>query len=96
MDLPFIVETYRGALPEEQKYQAEHLVAAAVRRAREKHSDFDRFTPAVDFLSRAFFVNHALIPLDDYIESLYCAVKHGDFTKSWRAQLKRPAPSPVS
>jgi hypothetical protein len=91
MELPIIVETYRAALPEEKKPEAALLVAAAIDRARKKHADWERFLPGIDFLSHHIFVNHRDIPLDDFLECLYCCVKHGDFTKSWRMQLKKPA-----
>jgi hypothetical protein len=70
-------------------------MCAAVQEARDKHPDFDRFLPGVEFLSTVFFTNHKSMPLCDYIETLYCAVKHADFTRPWRAQLKRP-PTPTN
>lgn len=35
------------------------------------------------------FTDHKRMPIDDYLETLYCAVKHGDFSRSWRVALKR-------
>lgn len=91
MDLPLIVETYRLALPADKQAEAPAIVAAAVERARGKHSDFDRFLPGVAHLATVFFCDHARLPLDDYLEALYCAVKHSDFAREWRGSLKRPA-----
>lgn len=91
MDLALLVETYRLALPAEQQQEAPARVAAAVERARAKHADFNRFLPAVETLAGSFFCDHSRMPLDAYIESLYCAVKHSDFAREWRAELKRPA-----
>jgi hypothetical protein len=91
MDLPFVVETYRLALPDDQKHEAPAIVAAALARARGKHSDFDRFLPAVEHLAGLVFTDHSRLGLDDYLETLYCSVKHSDFARDWRASLKRPA-----
>jgi hypothetical protein len=91
--LDLIVRTYALALPEPDEAEARRVVDAAVERARGKHRDFDRFLPGIEALSGVFFTSHTRIPLDDYLETLYCSVKHGDFTKSWRAELKKPAVS---
>lgn len=88
---PFVLETYRGALDEPEKHYAEGALEAAVAVMRSHHQDFDRFCPAMEFLSHFFFTNHAEMPLADYIEALYCIAKHGDFTRSWRAQLRAAA-----
>jgi hypothetical protein len=89
MILPFVCAMYAAAVPGLSPEDVERVIADAVGRARAKHPDFDRFLPGVDALSRAVFSSHREIPLDDYLECLYCAVKHGDFTRRWREQLKR-------
>jgi hypothetical protein len=89
MNFPFIVETYGAQTPDLARETAEAVVDAAVERARAKHPDFDRFVPGIDMLSRFVFAAHSNIPLDAYIETLYCATKHGDFTKSLRDELRR-------
>ena len=89
--LPLIAKTYYLAAPHVGEENAQAVVDAAVERARAKHPDFDRFLPGVEFLSGAFFTDHKKMPLDDYLETLYCAVKHGDYSRSWRASLRRPA-----
>lgn len=89
MEFPMIEHTYLLALPEAEQANAGRLVHAALERARAKHSDFERFAPAIEFLSRNFFSCHNTMPLDDYIETLYCGVKHGDFSRSWRAHLRK-------
>jgi hypothetical protein len=91
MILPFITAMYQAAVPDLGPMDVQNVIADAVERARAKHADFDRFLPGVDMLSRVVFSSHREIPLDDYIEVLYCAVRHGDFTKSWRGQLKKQA-----
>lgn len=91
MKFPILLETYRAALPDAEKEHAERLVAAAVAQASGKHRDWGRFEPAIEHLSRLIFCNHAHVPLAVYLETLYCAVKHGDFSKAWRGELKRPA-----
>jgi len=65
-------------------------VDAAVAKMRAEHQDFDRFLPGLDYLSRFVFCNHAHIPLVDYLETLYAAVKHGKFTRAWRGHLRDP------
>jgi hypothetical protein len=94
MRLSFVVETYALALPEISAGEAESIVEGRIEQAIQKHADFVRFLPAIDFMSRAFFTDHRRMPLDDYLETLYCAVKHGDFSRAWRAELKRPPPTP--
>lgn len=91
MSLDLITRTYALALPDADEAEARRVIDAAIERARAKHADFDRFLPGVEFLSEVFFTAHTRLPLDDYIETLYCAVKHADFSKSWRVQLKKPA-----
>jgi hypothetical protein len=89
MILGFLVESYLIARPDMDRLDVEQVVAAAVERAREKHSDFDRFLPAIEYLGQVFFTDHRLMPLDVFIETLYCSCKHGDYAKAWRADLKR-------
>lgn len=91
--LDLVKQTYLLAAPEIGEAEASRVVDAAVDRARAKHADFDRFLPGIEFLSGCVFTDHRKIPLDDYVELLYCGVKHADFSKSWRANLKRPAPA---
>jgi hypothetical protein len=95
MRLPFVVNTYQQALPSLAEGEAEIVVEMAVDRAIQKHADFVRFLPAIEFMSQVFFTDHKRMPLDDYLETLYCAVKHGDFSRVWRAELKRPTPPPT-
>jgi hypothetical protein len=87
----FVLETYRGSLEESEQHYAEGAVEAAVAVLRSKHPDFEHFYPLMEFLSHFFFTNHAEMPLADYLEALYCVAKHGDFTRSWRAQLRAAA-----
>ena len=97
MPLAFIVQTYHQARPDLSVEEIEFVVGMAVHEARAKHPDFDRFLPGIEFLSTVFFTDHTKMPLSDYIETLYCGVKHADFTRPWRAQLKTPAPpAPVN
>jgi hypothetical protein len=92
-----VVETYLLAMPNASRETVISLVDGAAERARAKHADFDRFLPGIEHLATVFFTDHRRMPLDDYLESLYCAVKHGDFSKSWRLQLKQPLPpAPVN
>ena len=93
MALDFLVHTYLTAAPDLGEAAARAVIDAAVERARAKHADFDRFLPGIEFLSNVFFTDHKRMPLDDYLETLYTAVKHGDFTRSWREKLKRPPAS---
>ena len=97
MALPFVVDTYRLAAPHIEAGEAETVVGAALEAAREKHPDLERFLPAMDFLSTVIFTDHRNIPLADFLEVLYCAAKHADFARPWRAQLreqKRSADTP--
>ncbi len=89
-------KTYELAMPDLLPPEVvDEAIDSAVGRAREKHSDFDRFLPAIEFLSTVFFTDHRAMPLDAYLETLYCAVKHGDFARPWRMDLKRvPAFAP--
>jgi hypothetical protein len=89
-----VIATYLLALPEASQKEATEIVTAAAEAARQKHADFDRFLPGIEFLSTVFFTDHKRMPLTDYLETLYCAVKHADFSKAWRQQLKRPAVAP--
>jgi len=86
--LPFVCAMYSAAVPDLSPEVVQSVVASAVERARAKHADFDRFLPGIDALSRVVFSSHREIPLDDYLEVLYCAVKHAQFTKPWREQLR--------
>lgn len=86
--LEIIQHTYQAARPDLDPAVIVGVVTAAVERARAKHADWDHFAPAVEFLSTVVFTDHIRIPLDDYLETLYCAAKHGDFTRKWRALLK--------
>lgn len=87
-------QTYALAAPGVSQAEIDSVIEMALDRARAKHSDFERFTPAIEHLSTVIFTDHKRIPLDDYLETLYCGVKHGDFSRSWRLELKRPAPPP--
>ncbi len=87
--LDAIVYTYCLALPAHSAEEARTVVDDAIERARAKHRDFDRFLPAIDQLSKCVFTDHRQMPLDAYLEVLYCGVKHGDFSREWRAALKR-------
>jgi hypothetical protein len=97
---PLIAKTYALAAPQISEEHAQIVIDSAVDRARLKHGDFDRFAPGIEFLSGVFFTDHSRLPLDDYLEVLYCAVKHADFSRAWRAQLRKapaaaPAPAPA-
>lgn len=92
MSFAVIRETYRAARPDLDPAAVEDVITAAVERAREKHNDFDRFRPAIEFLATVFFTDHKRMPIDDYLETLYCAVKHGDYSKPWRAELRNMKP----
>lgn len=92
--LDLVKQTYLLAAPEIGADESSRVVDAALERARAKHPDFDRFLPGIEFLSGVFFTDHKKMPIDDYLETLYCAVKHADYSKAWRANLKRPASSP--
>jgi hypothetical protein len=86
---PLVVHTYALSLPEQERGQAAGAVKAAVEEVRARHPlDFNRWYLGMEFLSSVFFCNHAEMPLVDYIESLYCVVKHAQFTRSWREQLR--------
>lgn len=88
--LELLARTYHLSAPTEiPPERAQGVVSAAVERARAKHPDFDRFLPGIEFLSGCVFTDHKRMPIDDYLETLYCAVKHGDFSRSWRVALKR-------
>ncbi len=93
MALDFITQSYLLAAPDISEAEARRVVSAAAEHARGKHADFDRFLPGIEHLSSVVFTDHRKIPLDDYLETLYCAVKHADFTKPWRVALKKP-PTP--
>lgn len=93
MALDFIVQSYLLAAPRVGEEEARRVVDAAADHAREKHADFDRFLPGIEHLSSVVFTDHRRIPLDDYLETLYCAVKHADFTRPWRVALKKPPAS---
>jgi hypothetical protein len=92
MALDMIASTYRLAAPHVSVEEARHVVDAAIERAREKHADFDRFLPGMEFLATVFFTDHKRMPLDDYLETLYCGVKHADYSKKWRAELRKKPP----
>jgi hypothetical protein len=96
MAFELLNKTYSMARPDLDPGVIDSTISLAVGRAKDKHPDFERFQPGIDFLSTVFFTDHQKMPLDDYIETLYCAVKHADFTRDWRAQLRKPpASSPV-
>lgn len=88
--MPFAIvrDTYKRARPDLDPLVVDGVIKAALDRAREKHPDWLRFEPAIEFLSLHFFTNHSTMPIDDYLETLYCAVKHGDFSRRWRALLR--------
>jgi hypothetical protein len=100
MSFEVLLGTYKRARPDLDSEVIDGVVKAALERARAKHQDWDRFAPAVEFLSAVFFTDHAKLPIDDYLETLYCAVKHGDFSRRWRALLRasesHPAAPPVT
>jgi len=81
--------TYQMAAPGTAADDIDRIIEGALARAREKHADWEHFALGIEFLSSVFFTDHHKMPLDDYLESLYCAVKHGDFSKPWRAELRR-------
>lgn len=89
MSFEMIRATYQAAVPEVAERTVADVVSQAVDRARAKHADWARFEPGVEFLATVFFTDHKRMPLDNYLETLYCAVKHGDFTKDWRKELKK-------
>ena len=86
MSLPFLVSTYAQSAPEGTDAQA--IVDSAIERIRERHTDVDRYLPAMEFLSTKVFTDHRGLPILAYLEVLYCAVKHGDFSRDWRKQLR--------
>jgi hypothetical protein len=88
-----LVGTYTRARPDLHAAVIIGVVTSAVERARMKHTDWDRFAPGIEFLSAFFFTDHQKLPLDDYLETLYCAVKHGDFSRRWRVMLRAQAPA---
>ena len=92
MAFDVVTETYKCARPDLDPAAVEEVIRGAVERAREKHNDFDRFRPAIEFLATVFFTDHRKMPIDDYLETLYCAVKHGDYSKPWRAELRNMKP----
>jgi hypothetical protein len=91
MELQFLVHTIQAANQELTEEQAGSFLSAALVRANDKHHDFQRFVPVMEFLATAVFCDYKQIPLDDFIEVLYCTVKHGDFTRPWRAQIRKAA-----
>lgn len=94
-----VTATYQRARPDLDPAVIVGVVTAAVQRARAKHPDFDHFRPAIEFLSLHFFTSHSTMPIDDYLETLYCGVKHGDYSKRWREKLrtlKPAAPAPAA
>jgi glycosyltransferase A (GT-A) superfamily protein (DUF2064 family) len=95
MAFELLAHSYLLAAPAIGEGGAARVIDEALARAREKHPDFVRFEPAIEFLSTVFFTDHARMPIDDYLETLYCAVKHGDFSKTWRLLLKKPASDAV-
>jgi hypothetical protein len=90
MGFEILKGTYHAARPDLSAAVVAEVIDKAAERANAKHPDWQRFAPAVEFLSTAFFTDHHRMPIDDYIETLYCAVKHGDFSKEWRKELRRP------
>lgn len=93
MSFDVIRRTYALAVPALAVAAIDEVVDAALVRAHEKHADFERFAPAIEFLSTVFFTDHSNMPLDDYFEALYCAAKHADFSKPWRVELRRKPPA---
>ena len=89
MSFDLLRQTYALAAPELDSAGVDAAIDGALERAREKHMDLDRFAPAIEFLATVFFCNHSAMPLDDYIETLYCAAKHSDFARRWRAELRK-------
>jgi len=95
MSFDVLKHTYAVACPTLAPEAIEAVVEAALVRAQEKHPDFERFAPAMEFLATVFFTDHTHMPLDDYLETLYCGVKHGDYSKGWRADLRRAKATPA-
>jgi hypothetical protein len=93
--LDIIQRTYAAARPDLPEAQINAVVVTAAMRAKAKHPDWEHFAPAIEFLATAFFTDHRSMPLDDYLETLYCAVKHGDFSREWRKKLRGRAPALV-
>lgn len=93
--LDIIQKTYASARPDLPEASIVAVVVAAAMRAKTKHPDWEHFAPAIEFLSTVFFTDHWSMPLDDYLETLYCAVKHGDFTRAWRLKLRGRTPAVV-
>lgn len=93
--LDIIQRTYSAARPDLPEAQIVALIASAAMRAKAKHADWEHFAPAIEFLATVFFTDHRSMPLDDYLETLYCAVKHGDFSRAWRAKLRGRTPAIV-
>jgi hypothetical protein len=97
-----LIGTYQRARTDLDPAVIAGVVNAAIQRARAKHADWDHFAPAIEFLSTVFFTDHVRMPVDDYLETLYCGVKHGDFSKRWREKLRQfkaaapPAADPVA
>lgn len=94
---PLVEHAYALSLPESERGQAAAAVKAAVEKVRARHPlDFERWYPGMEFLSSVFFCDHTQIPLVDYLEALYCVVKHAHFTRSWREQLRAKKDAPAA
>lgn len=96
MGFEVVTETYKRSRPDLEPAVVEGVIKAALDRARTKHTDWNRFEPAIEFLSAVFFTDHHKMPIDDYLETLYCGVKHGDFSRRWRALLRASEPPPAA
>jgi hypothetical protein len=93
MSFDVIRKTYALACPALAPAAIDEVVDAAIDRARQKHADYERFAPAIEFLSTVFFCDHGHMPIDDYFEALYVAAKHADFSRPWRVELRRKPPA---
>lgn len=89
MSFEIIRGTYASAFPDLTQEAVNETIDKALELAREKHPDWLHFEPGIEQLSMVYFCFYARFPLDDYLEALYCAVKHGDFARRWRSVLRR-------
>ena len=89
MAFDILRETYAVSCPQLNQAAVENILEAALERSLEKHPDLRRFLVGMEFLATVFFCDHAKMPLDDYLEALYCTTKHSDFARPWRAALRK-------
>lgn len=95
MNFDALRTTYQIALPDAPRDEIDCVIDSALAAAAAKYPDFERFVEGIELLSTVFFTDHRKMPLSDYLETLYAAVKHADFTRPWRAAMKRPPVPPV-